>query len=153
IVNLFAIRYSLFATSVRHEAHRFVERAKHAVEFVAALEDEARRRNDAVDALAARETRIFFDAVNGDFRGAPEHREHRAVLEEVDGVTAPFAGRHLGAVESEDAAQFPPLEGHVAGGDGRGTARLAPADLAGFGFAKPEGHAAPPCERGFMIAL
>src|ERR1043166_8065344 len=102
--SLFAIRYSQFATSIRHQPHRLVEHAEHAVELMAALEDEPGRRNDAVDALAARETRIFFDAVNGDFRGAAEYREHGAVLEEVDRVIAPFPGRDLAAVESEDAA-------------------------------------------------
>ncbi len=70
----------------------------------AAAHDQAGRRDDAVGALPPREPGIFFNAVDRKFRSAAEDRENRAVPQEVDGIVTPFAGRHLAAVETEDAS-------------------------------------------------
>ena len=131
------------------EARRLVERAQHALELVAAADDQAGRRHHAVGALAARELGIFFNAVDRHFRGSPEHREHGAILEEVDRVIAPLAGGHHAAVEGEDAVQFAPVEGHLMAGGRRRAG--APVNLARIGFA--ECHTAPPVlSFSFMIA-
>ena len=130
------------AVTAAYPATTRIERssAQHAIELVAAAHDQAGRRNHAVGALAARQPRIFLDAVDRDFRGAAEHREHRAVLEKIDGVIAPFAGGDHAAVEAENAVELAPVEGHLTGGGGR--SKLAPAPLARFDFA--DVHAAPP---------
>ena len=112
---------NLIATS----AQRLVDRAQHAVELVAAAHDQAGRRDHAVGALAARQLRILFDAVERDFAGAAEHRKHRAVSEEIDGVVAPFAGGDLAAVEIENAVEFAAAEGDLVDGGG-GCAGAAP---------------------------
>ena len=95
-----------------------VDRAQHAVELVAAAHDQAGRRDHAIGALAARQLGIFFDAVDRDFRGAAEHREHRAVFQEVDGVIAPFAGGDLAAIEIENAVELAAAEGDLVAGAG-----------------------------------
>ena len=106
------------------------------------LHDQAGRRDHAVGALLARQPRIFLDAVERDFGGAAEDRKHRAVFQEIDRVIAPLAGCDHAAIEAENAVEFAPGEGDLAG-DGGLTAARAPALLARFGFA--ESHAAPPC--------
>src|ERR1041384_2696137 len=78
--------------SGRDELQRFVDRAQHILELMAALDDEPGRRDDAVGALLARETRILLDPVERNLGRAPENRKHRAVLEEVDRVITPLAG-------------------------------------------------------------
>ena len=104
---------------------------------MAAPHDQAGGGDHAVGALPARELGIFLDAVDRDFLKRAEHREHRAVAEEVDGVVAPFAGGDLSAVETEDAVEFAPVEGHSAcGGERREGRRVAPVKLARLSFAK-----------------
>ena len=49
-------------------------------EFVAAAQDQSARRDHAVDALLARQPRIFLDAIDRHFGGAAEHRKHRSVF-------------------------------------------------------------------------
>ena len=93
--------------------------AQHAIELVAAPDDQPGGGHHAVGALAARQAGIFLDAVDRHFRGAAEHREHGAVLEEVDRVIAPLAGGDHAAVEAEDAVEFAPVEGHLVAGGGR----------------------------------
>src|SRR6267142_3718438 len=106
---------------------------------MAALQDQAGDRHDAEDALASRQLRVFLDAIDRHFRGPAEHREHRPVLQEIDGIVAPFAGGHLATIEPEDALELSPAEGDlVAGSEER--KGFAPARLAGFGFARPESH-------------
>ena len=102
-----------------------VEHAQHAVEFVAAPHDQAGRRDHAVGALAARQPRIFLDAVDRDFGAAAEHREHRAVLEEIDGVVAPFSGGDHAAIKAEDAVELAPVEGHLRLSGAKGGTRSA----------------------------
>src|SRR5262249_39182628 len=115
----------------------------HRVELVAAAHDQTRRRDHAIGALPARELRTFLDAVDRNFGGAAEHGEHRAVLEEVDGVVTPFAGGDLAAVKAENAVELAPVESEwVWGGEGQRARGLAPMDLAGLGIAVA--HAAPP---------
>src|SRR5262245_13821122 len=141
--SLFAIRYSLI-WSAGHHAQRFVDRAQHAVELVSAAHDETGRRDDAVGALPTRQFRALLDAVDRNLAGASKHGKHRAVLEEIDGVVAPFTGGDLAAVETEDAVELAPVEGHSAcGGEGRSAWGLAPVQLARFCFGGV--HAAPPC--------
>src|SRR5205807_4623802 len=70
----------------RDQARAFVEHAPHAVELMAAAQDQAGGGDDAVRALLARKLRIFLDAVDRHFRRTAEHRAHRAVLQAIDGV-------------------------------------------------------------------
>src|SRR5437764_945412 len=128
----------------RHQPQRLVDRAQHAVELVSPLDDEARRRDHAVDALLAREFWIFFDSVERDFGGTAEDRKNRAVSQEIDRVITPFAGCDHAAVQAENAVELAAAESDLAG-DGACSAGLAPALLARIGFA--ESHAAPPCLR------
>ena len=65
-------RASRLDRSVRHE-RQTVDRSQHTIEFVAAPHDQTGRRNHAIGALAARQLRSFFDAVERHFRGAAEH--------------------------------------------------------------------------------
>ena len=71
-----------------------------------------------IGALAARQFRIFFDAVERHFRCAAEHRKHRTVFQEIDGVIAPFAGGDLAAVKIENAVEFAAAEGDLVHGGG-----------------------------------
>src|SRR5262249_80193 len=108
-----------------------------------ATHDQAGGRDYAVGALPARQLRIFLDAVDRNLAGTTKHREHRAVLQEVDGIVAPFAGGDLAAIEAENAIELAPVESHAAhGGEGRGARGLAPLELARLGIAVA--HAAPP---------
>src|SRR5437016_710238 len=108
---------------------------------MAAAHDQASRRNHAIGALAARQSRAFLDAIDWDFRGSAEHREHGPVSQEVDGVVTPFAGSNLAAVEIEKAVELVPVKGHGrSGGVGRSAQGIAPGELAGFRIAWPKGH-------------
>src|ERR1700684_3700724 len=97
---------------------RTIERAEHAVEFVAAPQDMAGGRNDAIGALPAAETGVFLDAVDRHFRSAAENRKHRAIFEEIDGVITPLAGGDFASVEPQDAVQFASAKGYLSGGGG-----------------------------------
>src|SRR5262245_28490356 len=107
---------------------------------MAAAQDVPGCRDDAVGALPARQAGILFDPVNRKFGGAAEDRKDGAIFEEIDGVIAPFTGRNLAAVETENAIKLAAVERHLACGGGR--AHLAPAPRARLDFA--EVHAAPP---------
>src|SRR5262249_47235649 len=86
---------------------------------------------------------VLFNAIDRHLGRAAEHGEHRPVLEEVDSVVAPFAGSDLATVQTENAVELAPVEGHPAyGGGGRSTPGLAPVELARLDFAVA--HAAPP---------
>src|SRR4051812_14562683 len=111
---------------------------------MSALDDQARRRDDAVRALPTRELRVLLDPVERDFGGAPEDRKHRTVSEKVDRVIAPLAGCDHAAIKAEDAVELAAAESDLPG-DGACSGGLAPALLARIGFA--ESHAAPPCLR------
>src|SRR5215831_6060524 len=78
-------------SAVRWSDHRelAVDHQQHAVELVAAAQDQAGRRDDTVHALLARQARIFLDAIERHLGGAAEHRKHGAVLQEVDGIVSP----------------------------------------------------------------
>src|SRR5215831_12601473 len=83
-----------------------LKHGEHPNKVVAALEDEAGGRHDAVGALSPRQPRMLLDAVKGYFAGVAEGTEHCLVAPEIDGVVAPFAGGDLAAVEIEDGAQL-----------------------------------------------
>src|SRR5664279_4985149 len=116
-----------------------------------AAHDQAGRRNDAVGALAARQLRIFLEAVERNLGGAAEHREHRAIFHEVDGVIAPFAGGDLAAIKIENAIELAAAECDVLGGGWATCRGSAPEGLARIDIAGTERHAAPPFPRP-MIA-
>ena len=120
---------------------RLVEHAQHAVEFVAAAQDQAGRRDHAVGALLARQLRIFLDAVDRHFGGAAEHRKHRAVFQKVDRVIAPLAGGDHAAIEIENAVEFAAVEGDLQRLTGAAVLRAGappPRRLAGIGIAGTE---------------
>ena len=93
------------------EPERSLEDAQHAPQIVSALQDQPGGRDHAVGALLARQPRDFLDPVEREFAGAPEDREHRLFAPEIHGVVAPFAGRHLAAVDVQDVTQFLEIEG------------------------------------------
>ena len=59
--------------SVCDQRQRPVDCPQHALEFVAAANNQASRRNHAIRTLTTREFRIFFDAINWHLRGAAKH--------------------------------------------------------------------------------
>ena len=81
------------------EAQALVEGAEHTGQVVAALQDQPRRRDHAIGALAPGELRRLLDAVERTFRAPPEHREHRLLAERIDGVIAPLAARDLASID------------------------------------------------------
>src|SRR6266852_9936657 len=83
-----------------------VDHQQHAVEFMAAAQDQPAPRDHAVNALLAREPRIFFDAIDWHFRSAAEYREHRAVPQKIDGVVAPLAIGDHAPVQIQDTIEF-----------------------------------------------
>src|SRR3954463_9627064 len=93
-----------------HHRQLAIDDQQHAVELMAAAQDQAAGRDHAVDALLARQPRIFFDAVDRHFGGAAEYRKHRAVLEKIDGVVAPLAVGHHASVQIENAIEFETVE-------------------------------------------
>src|SRR5262249_7136944 len=112
---------------------------------MAALENQPGRRDDAVDALAARQPRVLFDAVDRNFARAAENREHRAVFEKIDRVTPPFSRGDLAPVKPKDAVELAAFEGYLRGEVRRSSHCLAPVDLARFSLA--EAHGASFCEK------
>ena len=118
-----------------------VDHQQHTFKLMAAAQDQARGRDHAVHALLAREPGIFFDAVDRHFRSAAEHREHRAVFQEVDGVVAPFAVGDHAAVEIEDAVEFEAIERHPIWLRARSSARRHCAILARIGILRYRRHA------------
>jgi len=108
---------------------------------MSAAHDETGGRDHAVRTLPARQLGRFFDAVDGNFRRAPKHGKHGAILEEIDRVVPPLAGSDLAAVEAEDAVELLPLEGHSAdGGEWRCAGILAPAELTWLIVSWPKAH-------------
>src|ERR1700761_943864 len=101
---------------------------------MAAADDVSGGRNHAVSALAAAQFRVFLDAIDRHFRGAAEYREHRTILEEVDGIIAPFAVGDLAAVKPQNTIKLTPAESDLGCGGGRTS--LAPAPRAWIGFAE-----------------
>src|SRR3954454_2377946 len=129
-----------------------VDHQQHAVEFLAAAQDQAGRRDHAVHALLARELRIFLDAIERDFGGAAEYRKHRAVLQEIDGVIAPFAVGDHAPVEVQDAIEFQAVEGNSMWHWARSGGARRCAALAWIGILQNRTHAAPSCHLAYMIA-
>ena len=127
---------------------RLVDDAQDAIQFVTAAQDVAGGGDHAVGALALLELRIFFDAIQRHFRGAAEHRKHRAVFQEVDGVIAPFAGCDHAAVQVENAVEFAAVESDliekIHGGARTSHRGSTPGELAGIDIAGTDTHAAPP---------
>ncbi len=103
----------LFLTRRQRLHQRLVEHAQHLGEVVAALEDEPGGRDHGIHALLAAQLRPLLDAKQRHLAGAPEDGEHRRVLQEIDGVIAPFAGGHHAAVKREDAIEFAAVEAHL----------------------------------------
>src|SRR6476620_11756215 len=73
----------LTSRSALDEAQALVERAKHAGEVVAALEDQAGRGDHAVGALAAGEFWRLLDAVKRNFGRVPKHGEHGLLAQDI----------------------------------------------------------------------
>ena len=96
------------------EPQSLVERPQDPREVVAALQDQARRRDDAVGPLPPREFRRLLDAVERTFRRAPEHREHCLFAQRVDRVVAPFAGRDLASIHIQYLREFFAVKGDLA---------------------------------------
>src|SRR5947209_13801581 len=107
-----------------------VDHQQHAVEFMAAAQDQAAGRDHAVDALLARQSWIFFDTINRHFRSAAEHRKYRAVFKKIDGVIAPLAFGDHASVEIEDAIEFKAVECYPAWRRARSGGALRCAHLA-----------------------
>jgi hypothetical protein len=57
----------------------------------------------------------FLNSEERHLAGAAEDREHRDLIEEIDGIVAPFAGRDHATIESENAVQLGPLEANLRG--------------------------------------
>src|SRR5579885_1619428 len=134
---------------VHDDAQRPVERAEHTVEFLPAPQDVAGRRDHAVGALPPRQPRILLDAIDGELARAAENRKDRTVVQEIDGVIAPFAGGDLTAIKTQNTMKLAAAEGHFACGGGR--TGLAPAPRARFDFA--EFHTAPPLSLRFHACV
>src|SRR5207248_2802724 len=138
--------------STRHHAEGAIDCAQHAFELVSAAHDETGGRDHAVRTLPARQLGRFFDAVDGNFRRAPKHGKHGAILEEIDRVVPPLAGSDLAAVKAEDAIELAPIEAHaVRRGGGRSGGGLAPMDLTRVSIAVT--HATPPPRDGSMRVM
>jgi hypothetical protein len=98
--------------------------------------------------LLAGEPRILLDAIERDFGGAAEHRKHGAVLQEVDGIVAPFAVGDHAAVEIENAIEFEAVERDtVRRGIRSGRPRRC-AKFAWIGVLRHRAHGAPPIVSG-----
>src|ERR1700722_11168490 len=110
--------------SAGDDAERFIKGTQHAVELLAAADDQTGRRDQAIGALPPCEPRVLLDTVERDLAGAAKDREDRTVLQEIDGIVAPFAGRDLAAIETEQAAQLGTVERDLCRGD------MARSDLA-----------------------
>src|SRR5436190_22371618 len=128
-----------------------VDHQQHALEFMAAAQDQAGRRDHAVHALLAREPRILLDPVNRNLGSAAEYRKHRTVLQKVDGVVAPFAVGDHAPIQIEDTVEFETIERdpiwrlRCSGG-----ARHC-AGLAWIGVLRYGAHGAPPVISGMRL--
>src|SRR6185312_4101268 len=88
-----------------------VEHAEHAGQFMAALEDTPAGRDDAEDALLARQSWVLDDLEQRHFAGPAEDREHGTVGQMVDGVVAQFVGGDHAPVEPQYLFEFAAFEG------------------------------------------
>ena len=77
---------------------------------MAAFEHAARSGDHGIGALTSCKRRILDDSVEGNFGRAPEYGEHRAVLQELDRIVAPFAGGDHTPVKMQDSVELAPLE-------------------------------------------
>src|ERR1700736_5967950 len=118
---------------------------------MAAAQDQPARRDHAVDALLAREPRIFFDAVDRHFGSAAEHREHRAIPQEIDGIVAPLAIGDHAPVQIQNAIEFEAIERHPAWQSTRSGIASRCAILAWIGFLRHRTHAASPVITGMIL--
>src|ERR1700719_3033532 len=117
-----------------------VDRQQYAIEVMAPAQDQSARRDDTVNPLLARQPRILFDAVEWNFRGAAEDREHRAVAQEIDGIVTPLAVGDHAPVQVQDAIEFEAIERHPAWqGTRSGIARRC-AELTWIGFLRHRTH-------------
>src|SRR6187551_768403 len=87
-----------------------LDRSEHSGQLVAALEHLAVLAEQRPHALAAAQRGTFLEAHLGDFGGAAESGEDRAIAGEVHRVVAPLAGADHAAVEIEDAAELGAVE-------------------------------------------
>jgi 2-dehydropantoate 2-reductase len=90
-----------------------VDHEQHAVKLMAAAQDQPGRRDHAVHALLARQTRILLNPVDWNLGRAAEQREHGAILQEIDGVVAPLTLGHHAAVKVEDSIELETIERHL----------------------------------------
>src|SRR5258708_29040037 len=111
---------------------------------MAAAQDQPSCRDHAVDALLAREPRIFLDAVDRHFGGAAEYREHRAIPQEIDGIVAPLAIGDHAPVQIQDTIEFETIERDPAWQWTRSGVARRCASLAWIGFLRHRTHGAPP---------
>jgi phosphinothricin acetyltransferase len=130
-----------------------IDHQQHALEFMAAAQNEAGGRNNAVGPLLAGQPRIFFDAVDRHFGSAPEYRKHGAVFQEIDGVIPPLAIGDHAAIQIEYATKLETIERHPSqwGSGGSRALRHRPG-LAWISLPRDQTHPASPCHVGFMIA-
>src|SRR5256885_17255709 len=127
-----------------------VDHQQHALEFVAAAQDQSGRRDHAVHALLAREPWIFLDAVDRNLGGAAEYRKHRAVFQKVDGVVAPFAIGDHAPIQIEDTVEFETIERDtIWRWDCSGSACHCTV-LAWIGVLRYRAHEAPPVISGML---
>src|SRR5260221_316167 len=111
---------------------------------MAAAQDQPACRDHAVDALLAREPRIFFNAIDRNFVSAAEHREHRAVSQKVDRIVAPLAVGDHAPIQIQDAIEFETTKRHPAWQRTRSGRARRCAALAWVGFLRYRTHEAPP---------
>ena len=79
-------------------------------QFMAALEDQAARRDHGILALAAAQFRALLHPEQGHLAGAAEDGEHRDLLQEIQGIVPPFPGGDHAAIDGKDAAEFAAVE-------------------------------------------
>src|SRR5687768_11327979 len=103
---------------------------------MAAAQDQAAMRDDAVEPLAAAEARRLLDAVEGRFRRAAKNGKDSLVAPQIDGVVAPFACSHLAAIDGKNGGEFLAVKGD--GRDGREKVSLLKSIGCGIGLAQPE---------------
>src|SRR4051794_31627596 len=111
---------------------------------MAATKDQAACRDHAVDALLARKPRILFDPIKRAFRSAAKHREHCAVLQEIDGIIAPLAIRHHAPIQIQNTIEFESIERYPTWQRTRTYIARRRASLAWISFLRYQTHRAPP---------
>src|SRR2546426_6752650 len=136
-----------------HQRQLAIDHQQDTLEFVAAAQDQAGRRDHAVHALLARQPRILFDPVDRHFGSAAEDRKHRAVFQEVDGVVAPFAVGDHAPIQIEDTVEFETIERDTIWRWNRSGGARHCAALAWIGVLRYRAHGAPPVHPTYMIAL